>query len=68
MLYMRFSPVALNQWEASTKSNPIAKVTRRNGRCSIAVTANRVLSRDELDILSVFMRDKETKLTDELAA
>ncbi len=60
MLYMHFSPVGQSQWEASTpvKSKlPIAKVTRRNGHCS--VTVNRALSREELDSLSAFMEEHE---------
>jgi hypothetical protein len=59
MLIMRFSLISRNQWEASTKSEPIAKVTRRKGRCSVSVTANRPLNREELDSLSVFMREQE---------
>lgn len=60
MLYMHFSPVGRSQWEASTpvkSKKPIAKVTRRNGRCSL--TADRALSSEEVASLSVFMDEQE---------
>jgi len=58
---MRFTPVALNQWEASTKSQPIATVTRRNGRF-LCRNYNRALNSEELSGLLVFMGDREKVL------
>jgi len=60
MMYMHFSPTGRSKWDVfvPVKSNkPIAKVTRRNHRCS--VTTNRALSSDELAGLSAFADEQE---------
>ena len=62
MTYMRFSSTGRSKWDvfAPVKSaKPIATVTRRNHRCSVTVTANGTLNREELESLSAFMRENE---------
>jgi len=62
MLYTRFSPVSPNKWEVSTptkSTKPIATVTRRKGHCSVKITVDRALNREELAVLSLFMQEHE---------
>ena len=62
MLYLRFSPVALDQWdvlEPVKSAKPIATTTRRNGQLSATITADHTIKSEELSILSVFMREHE---------
>ncbi len=59
MLYMRFSPIGPDQWEASTISGPIAKVSLHgDGRCSV-IPSDRAISREEMDSVSAFMQEQK---------
>jgi len=61
MLYLRFEPVALNQWDVVApvrSAKPIARVKQRHGQCSVLVTEGHSLNREELSSLSVFMQER----------
>lgn len=60
MLYMFFSSIRPNQWEAVTpvkSTKPVATITRRRGKCSASITAGRALNSEELSGLSAFMQE-----------
>ena len=60
MLYMNFQPTAPNQWAAISMSTKIADVVlNRNGQCEATLAQGRDFSQDEMDSLSVFMREVE---------
>lgn len=60
MLYMTFTPTEPNHWAAFSKSIQLADVTlNRNGHCAATVTKDRALNLDEMDSISVFMREVE---------
>lgn len=62
MVYMRFSLVSRNTWEAFTpakSSERIATVWKSRGKSRAAFNEDQAVSPDELDSISEFMKDLE---------
>lgn len=57
MTYMRFESTAPNQWTAFSGGTPVARITRSNGKCSVA--AERPLASDEVYVLATNVQELE---------